>query len=399
MSELKEIKDLIDEKCSINEEFKAAHEKGTNEVKESIDNMGKRFDTIEDSIDAIKKASNTRAIKAGFSDDEHKRKQCAEFTKNLRLLGGMSNTLAAFDTNDFASTKEFKDYNSGDDSLGGVTVIPFLDAMIGKLLREFSDIRGLASVSTISTDKWEQIVMNKSNGAFWEKDMANFNDQTKNNTFDKINMMIQNLHAIAIFTDDLVMDSAFDIVGEILTDISEDYAIAESLSYWTGNGVGELTGILTTADANDSFDKIERITAAGATAIVTDDIHELVGAVIPRYLPNAQFRANRAVITKIRQLKDSQGRPLWEPSLQAATPALLAGYPIVQTPELSSVITTGVETMVFGDFRQGTKIIDRMGMTVLRDNLTQYPSIAYKVKKRLTGGVVKGQALKILKQN
>ena len=152
-------KKLIEEKGSLNEEFKAAHEKNTNEVKESIDKMGTRFDVIEDSIDAIKKASNTRAIKAGMNDDEHKRKQCSEFVKNLRMMGGMQAKQAGFDTNDFVSTKEFKDYNSGDDSLGGVTVIPFLDAMIGKLLREFSDIRGLASVSTISTDKWEQIVM------------------------------------------------------------------------------------------------------------------------------------------------------------------------------------------------------------------------------------------------
>ncbi len=396
MSELIEIKKLVDETNVLNEEFKAAHAKNTNEVKESIDNMGKKFDTLADEIDGLKKQRKQSEMVKGLSQDEQKRKQCAEFVKGLR--GIANNTINQFKTDEMKSVMEVKDYNSGADANGGAFVMPFLDAELAKLLREFSDIRSLASVQTISTDKWEQIVMNKVNGALWEKDMANFSDQTKNNSFNKLNMMVQNLHAIAIFSDDLINDSAFDIVGAILTDIAEDYSVAEGLSYWTGNGVGEMTGILTTTDANNSFDKIERITSAASTVIGTDDIHELVGAVIDRYLPNSQFRANRAVITQMRQLKDSEGRPLWEPSLQAATPARLAGYPIRQATELASTLATDAEALVFGDFRQATKVIDRMGMTVLRDNLTQYPNIAYKVKKRLTGGVVKGQAIKILKQ-
>jgi HK97 family phage major capsid protein len=299
---------------------------------------------------------------------------------------------------------EQKDYNSGDDAQGGVFVMPFLDAELGKLLREFSMARELASVVNISTDKWEQIVMNKVNGALWEKDMANFSDQTKNNTFNKVNLLVENLHAIAIFSDDLINDSAFDIVSAILTDIAEDMAIAEGLSYWTGNGSGELNGILTSPDEDNSFTGIERVTSATATAISLEDVYGLTGALFQRYQPNAQFKANRAVITELRKLRSDSGAGagtgdfLWQPSNQAGIPDLLAGYPISQAQELSATITTGVEALVFGDFRQGTKIIDRMGMTVLRDNLTQYPNIAYKVKKRVGGGVVKGQALKILKQ-
>jgi len=246
--------------------------------------------------------------------------------------------------------------------------------------------------------------MNKVNGALWEKDMANFSDQTKSNSFNKLNLLVENLHAIAIFSDDLINDSAFDIVSAILTDIAEDMAIAEGLSYWTGNGSGELNGILTAPTAADSFNGIERVTSATANAISLEDVYDLTGALFQRYQPGAQFKANRAVITELRKLRSDSGAGagtgqfLWQPSNQAGIPDLLAGYPISQAQELSATIATGVEALVFGDFRQGTKIIDRMGMTVLRDNLTQYPNIAYKVKKRVGGGVVKGQALKILKQ-
>ena len=233
---------------------------------------------------------------------------------------------------------------------------------------------------------------------------ANFTDQTKTNTFNKLNLLVENLHAIAIFSDDLINDSAFDIVSAILTDVAEDMAIAEGLSYWTGSGVGELNGILNTPTATDSFNGIERVTAANANSIILDDIYDLTGSLIPRYQQNAQFKANRDTITALRKLRSDSGAGagtgdyLWQPSNQAGVPDVLAGYPISQAQELSATLTTGIEGVVFGDFRQGTKIIDRMGMTVLRDNLTQYPNIAYKVKKRVGGGVVKGQALKILKQ-
>jgi len=400
MSELNDIKTLITEKMTITEEYKkelkADSESKSTEHKEAIDKIDKRFDGIQDSMDKLEKSAKAQTISKEMQRDDSNRKQCAEFAKGLRDM--VQNSQGVIKTNEMASVKELKNYNSGDDANGGVFVMPFLDAELGKLLREFSMPRELASVVSISTDKWEQIVMNKVNGALWEKDMANFTDQTKTNSFNKLNLLVENLHAIAIFSDDLINDSAFDIVSAILTDVAEDMAIAEGLSYWTGSGVGEINGILNAPTAADSFNGIERITTAGSTAILLDDIYDLTGSLIPRYQANAQFKANRATITSVRKLKDTQDNYLWQPSNQAGVPDVLAGYPISQAQELSATLTTGVEGMVFGDFRQATKLIDRVGMTVLRDNLTQYPNIAYKVKKRVGGGVVKGQAIKILKQ-
>ena len=403
MSEAQDIIKAVEEKNQLfHGEYKSALEKQGNDQKEAIEKMDTRFTEIQDSMDKLEKSAKAQTISKEMQRDDSNRKQCAEFVKGLRDM--IQNSQAVIKTNEMASVKELKNYNSGDDANGGVFVMPFLDAELGKLLREFSMPRELASVVSISTDKWEQIVMNKVNGALWEKDMANFTDQTKTNTFNKLNLLVENLHAIAIFSDDLINDSAFDIVSAILTDVAEDMAIAEGLSYWTGSGVGELNGILNTPTATDSFNGIERVTAANANSIILDDIYDLTGSLIPRYQQNAQFKANRDTITALRKLRSDSGAGagtgdyLWQPSNQAGVPDVLAGYPISQAQELSATLTTGIEGVVFGDFRQGTKIIDRMGMTVLRDNLTQYPNIAYKVKKRVGGGVVKGQALKILKQ-
>ena len=358
--------------------------------------MDERDQEIEKLTKAIDQAKAKNELMAGIDTDAQKRKEVAEFAKGLRDIA--SDKISHFKTEDFKSVQERKDYNSGDDAQGGATVIPFLDSMIDKLVRERTDIFSLASSATISTDKWEQLKMNQANGAIWEKDMSDFSSQTKNNTFSKLNILVENLHAIAIFSDDLINDSAYDIVGEILTSISEDYALSLGTSFWTGNGVGELSGILNAPDATDSFNGIERIATAASTSVTFDDIYSLIGALKLPYEPRAQFKSNRLGITAIRKLKDSQNRYLWQPSNIVGVPATLAGFPISQAPELATDIeAANAEGLVFGDFNQGYKLINRAGMNVLRDNLTQYPNVAYKVKSRVGGGVVKGEALKILK--
>lgn len=370
------------------------------DMKASIGNIEAKMEEREQEIDKLTKAIENAKAKneflAGADNDVQKRKELAEFAKGLRDIA--CKKLDHFHTGEFKSVQERKDYNSGDDAQGGATVIPFLDSMIDKLIRERTDIFSLASSATISTDKWEQLKMNQTNGAIWEKDMVNFSSQTKNNTFSKLNILVENLHAIAIFSDDLINDSAFDIVGEILTSIAEDYALSLGTSFWTGDGIGELSGILNAPDATDSFDGIERVDTIGSTAVTLDDVFNLIGALKLPYEARAQFKAHRLVITQLRQLKNLEGTYLWQPSNIVGIPATLAGFPISQAPELATDNTVAnAESLVFGDYGQGYKLLNRAGMTVLRDNLTQYPNVAYKVKSRIGGGVVKGEALKILK--
>ncbi|HHZ96993.1 MAG TPA: phage major capsid protein [Flavobacteriales bacterium] len=383
-------------------------------MKEAIGNLEKanekkdeEYEKLIKSIDVEK--AKTKAM-SGVDSSEHKRAQCVEFAKSLRDLGGMNPRIAGFNTADFKSSKdlmESKNYNSFDDSLGGVTVIPFLDSMIDKLVRELSPIRSMASVSTISTDKWEQLKMNQTNGALWEKDMSNFTAQTKENDFDKLSIFVQNLHSIAIFSDDLINDSAFNIVGEILQSIAEDYALTEGISYWTGDGVGEMSGVLNApavGSGKGGFDEIERINGTTSLKWKFEDVYNLIYALKLPYVNGAEFKANRLGIAELRKLRSDSGAGagtgdfLWQPSGIAGQPATIAGFPITQAPELSATpLVAGIEGLVFGNFRKAYKIVDRMGVAVLRDNLTGYPNIAYKSKKRMGGGVSKGEALKILK--
>ena len=413
MSDLENAKQILVDVKSTNEELKksvtdlqAADSPGKiAEVKERQDKIEKSMTAQDEALEKLVKSieadkAKTKAM-GEMDSDQEKRKEVSEFAKNIRAMA--KGEIQSFSTSESKSFTERKAYNSGDDALGGVTVLPFLDSMVDKLVREFTDFPALVSNVNISTDKWERIVMNQSNGALWEKDMADFSSQTKNNTFNKLNIIVENLHGIAIFTDDLINDSAFDIVGQVLTSLAEDYAIQIALSGWSGNGNGEMSGILNAADGA-GFKEIERDVSENSGSVILEDIYDLIGALKAPYQTGAQFKANRLGITDLRKLRSDSGAGagtgdfLWQPSNIVGVPATLAGFPISQAQELAADINVAdAEGIVFGNFSKAYTMVNRMGMTVLRDNLTQYPNIAYKSKKRIGGGVTKGEALKILK--
>ena len=399
--------DKLDNEKSLSAEAAVSMKTAIGNIEAALVKKDEQVEKLSKAIEVEK--AKTKAM-SGIDSDDHKRSQCVEFAKSLRSLGGMNPQVQGFNTADFKSTKdilEAKSYNSFDDSVGGVTVIPFLDQMIDKLIREFSPIRGMASVSTISTDKWEQIKMSQTNGAVWEKDMADFSSQTKNNTFDKLSILIENLHSIAIFSDDLINDSAFNIVGEIMQSIAEDYALTEGTSFWNGTGVGEMNGVLTApavGAGKGGFDEVERITTIGSLAWTMEDIYNVIYSLKLPYEAGAEFKSNRLGIAVLRKLRSDSGAGtgtgdfLWQPSGIVGQPATIAGFPITQAPELSNTpLVANTEGLVFGNFKKGYKIVDRMGVSVLRDNLTAYPNTAYKTKKRMSGSVQKGEAIKIMK--
>jgi HK97 family phage major capsid protein len=61
------------------------------------------------------------------------------------------------------------------------------------------------------------------------------------------------------------------------------------------------------------------------------------------------------------------------------------------------VAATGSLSMVFADFANAYKIVDRMGIRVLRDPFTDKPFIKFYTTKRVGGDVTNCRAIKIMK--
>jgi HK97 family phage major capsid protein len=54
-------------------------------------------------------------------------------------------------------------------------------------------------------------------------------------------------------------------------------------------------------------------------------------------------------------------------------------------------------SVAFGDFRAGYMIVDRIGLSVLRDPYSNNPYVTFHAVRRVGGGVVDFDAIKFLK--
>ena len=92
--------------------------------------------------------------------------------------------------------------------------------------------------------------------------------------------------------------------------------------------------------------------ATGQTAtVIYDDIVDLVYSVDKAYRQNAKFMMNDSTVKAIRKLKDGNGLPLWQPTLQAGEPDSLIGYPVVINNDVAAMAASA-KSILFGDFKK-----------------------------------------------
>lgn len=298
---------------------------------------------------------------------------------------------------------ERKAMSAGSDPDGGYLLpAPTVGRMIQKV-QEQSLMRQLATVQIISTDVVEGIVDNDEADAGWVSEMGARND-TDTPQVGKYRIEAHEMYAQPKVTQKLIDDAATDIEAWLANKVGTKFARVEGAAFWTGDGVGKPRGLAayqTVATGDDTrpwgiFQHI--ITGANSDFHTTklDPIQDLQGAFKDQYLQNAQFVMRREVRTKMRKLKGSDDRYLWEPSIQAGQPDRLNGYP-VRIDQFMPALADGSLSLAFGDFREAYMIVDRIGVRTLRDPYTAKPYVRFYSTRRTGGGAVNFEAVKFLK--
>src|SRR5690606_22457957 len=101
-------------------------------------------------------------------------------------------------------------------------------------------------------------------------------------------------------------------------------------------------------------------------------------------------------IGAIRKLKDGEGNYLWRPGLVEKQPDSLLGHPVFEGDDIPAA-GAGNLAAVFGDFKQGYLVVDRIGIRTLRDPYSAKPFVEFYTTKRVGGDVKNFEALKIQK--
>lgn len=293
----------------------------------------------------------------------------------------------------------------GSDPDGGYTVTPDTSGRMVKKIFETSPMRQVASVTTIGTDRLEGFNDLGEGTAGWVGETAP-RPATGTAQLGKWEIPVHEMYAFPQATQKLLDDSMFDIEGWLAEKTADKFGRTENAAFLNGDGTLKPRGLLTyptvaTADATRAWGIFQHILTGtdatfGTTTNGTDKLIDLVYSVKAGYRANANFMAARSTIGAIRKLKDGQGNYAWQPSLSALSGGTILGFNVVEAEDMP-VMAADSLSLAFGDFGEAYQIVDRTGIRVLRDALTNKPYVGFYTTKRVGGDAINFEAVKFLK--
>jgi HK97 family phage major capsid protein len=215
-------------------------------------------------------------------------------------------------------------------------------------------------------------------------------------TFSRVQYNSYTWGTLAKFTIEMFQDERVNLLMEQITDIfSERSGRALNAAFTTGSGTGRPTGLLTSTSAGK--------TTAGASAITKSELIDLVHSIDPAYRngPNVGFMMNDAVLAYIRKLDfgSTNNDPLWQPSYQNGVPDRLLGYPVYINQDMASAVTTGLKTVVFGDFSKYIiREVQRPSMFLMQERYMDELHKGLVMWSRYDGKLLQSNAIKHLLQ-
>jgi len=290
--------------------------------------------------------------------------------------------------------------NKGADAEGGYLAPIEWDRTITDKLVEVSPMRQIASVQSISGAGFKKIFNLGGTGSGWVGETA-ARPQTATGTFGVMTYTPGEIYANPAATQQILDDSEIDLEAWLASEVEKEFSLQEGIAFVAGNGVNKPTGFLTYAvgaanAAAHPFGAIPTTTVAAAAAFTSDELIDLVYSLPGALSQNARFVMNRLTLARIRKLKDGDGNYLWQPSYQAGQPQQVLAFPVTEMAAMPNVAADAYP-IAFGDFKRGYLIVDRLGIRVLRDPYTNKPYVHFYTTKRVGGGLLDPQALRVLK--
>jgi HK97 family phage major capsid protein len=187
--------------------------------------------------------------------------------------------------------------------------------------------------------------------------------------------------------------------------VGSKFGRTQNTAFVSGTGAGQPRGILTPTKAVDSGSGVARGSVGYLITGVAGDwpantpgnaLIDLMYRLKIGYHANGKFLMNRATLGATRKLTAAGDyHYVWEPSFQAGTPSTILGAPVVVMEDMPA-IADNAYPIAFGDWTQAYQIVDRIGISVLRDPYSAKPFVLFYTRMRVGGDVVNYEAYKLL---
>ena len=429
MSEL--VQKINDVSLDLARQIKKAQDAAEVKNKETFDNLAKASaDTLEQ-VNQLKAAKEAQdkvikdleavasrpgvggekiATKTGFD------KAMATFLRKGNLVSqddlnqGM-NDFAKFacpSATDVELEKFKKGLVEGIDPQGGYWVTPQRSTQTVDRIFETSPVRQVANVMTTTSDVMDFIIDdNEATPGTWSGETET-NSVSATPDIGLLSIPVHEIREKVLASQRILDDAGFDVQSWLVNKITTRFTRQENTSFISGDGsklakgildYGKWTGaaVVEPNDGNYERNALEYVVSGSAGKVTYDGLVTVQNALLENYQPNAVFMMHRTAFGDILKLKDTQDRPLYQLANLMATGAnqVLLGKRVIFASDVPQV---GADTasVIYGDFKTGYTVLDRIGIRVLRDPYTAKPNIEFYVTKRVGGALTSYQSLKVL---
>ena len=401
-----QVENAVGEMAKAFEEFKATNDERLKQIEEkgSADPLvEEKLQKIEADLDKIEDINQQVTQQAEFQKGVNDRLDSFEKLLKRPEMGAeegkaVDNKLEIFETwlrkgDDALEPDQVKALTVGTAATAGnLAPAEYVEELI-KVITEISPVRAVARVRQTTNKEIEVPSKTATFSAGWTAETGT-RSETTGYTTSLNTIPTHELYALVDISSALLEDSVFDLEAEMNTEFAEQFAKAEGAAFISGDGSNKPTGITNGNTVSHTA------TGAASAAISTDNLMDLVHGLKSEYAQNATFMLNRTTLGIIRKLKDTAGQYIFQTGFQGASglPNTILGHPYVEAADVADA-ASGAKSVIFGDYRRGFMIVDRVSLSVLRDPFSQAASgnVRYLARRRVGGEVVLAEALRVLK--
>ena len=417
--ELQELKTSVSDLAKLFSEFRETHTKSIKDgdvlleekMNRVADDFGKKLDAMQKAQDELRAI----AAKPSIVETEASRKE-AEEALELKKLSLIARKQFDPDAKLDASVEEFREYKRafnqylrkdaaklspeaykalsvGDDADGGYLVLPAMSSRIMTQIYESSPMRSLATIETISTDSLEITTDIDEAGAGWVGERET-RSETTTPQIAKKSIPVHEIYAEPRATAKLLEDASVDMERWLVNKVRNKFGRTEATAFVSGNGVGKPRGFLTYS-AGTSWGQIQQVNSGSASALAPDGLIECKAALKEEYQSNATWLMRRATIGDVMKLK-ANNEYIFTMVFVNGFAANLLGHPVRFAADMDAVGANAL-AVAFGDWSTAYTIVDRIGISVLRDPYTTKGFVKFYTRMRVGGDVTNFEAIKIQK--